>query len=342
MTRRAFTALACAALLATTAARAAGPATAPFLWQVQGPLATHYLLGSMHLLPARDDSLPDALEDAYAAADGAVFETDIGALASRSVQLQLLAAAHRDRPLRSRLEAALYRRLQARARSVGMPMTLCDGYAAWFCAINLELYSDRHDGFSEEYGIDQHFYGEAVNDGKTVQWLESPAAHLAVFTGMSTALSRTLLRSALDDGDVGAPRTLYRAWRADDTAAVATIDARLKSRYPALYARFITVRNHTWLPQLRELLDGGDAQLIVVGAAHLVGPDGLVASLRAMGYRVRRGLPPAPSGERSAALAGPRFVSLTVADGKMHRHAPPLRRSLPVVCGPARLGVAGC
>lgn len=311
MTHRAFTVLACAALLATTAARAAGSAAAPFLWRVQGPLATHYLLGSMHLLPARDDSLPDALEDAYAAVDGAVFETDIGALASRSVQLQLLAAAYRERPLRARLDAALYRRLLKHARSVGMPMTLCDSYAAWFCAINLELYSDRHDGFSDEYGIDQHFYGEAVNDGKTVQWLESPAAHLAVFTGMDAALSRTLLRSALDDDDVGTPRALYRAWRTDDTAAVAAIDARLKSRYPALYTRLITARNHAWLVQLRTLLDGGDAQLIVVGAAHLVGPDGLVARLRALGYRVRRGLPPPPTGERSAARAGPRFVSLT-------------------------------
>jgi hypothetical protein len=40
------------------------------------------------------------------------------------------------------------------------------------------------------------------------------------------------------------------------------------------------------MPTLKRLLDGGEPQLVVVGAAHLVGPDGLIAQLRARGYKV--------------------------------------------------------
>ncbi|QWF63018.1 TraB/GumN family protein (plasmid) [Ralstonia solanacearum] len=44
-------------------------------------------------------------------------------------------------------------------------------------------------------------------------------------------------------------------------------------------------RNLAWMPGLRQALDAGGA-VIAVGAAHLPGPDGLVALLRADGYRI--------------------------------------------------------
>lgn len=281
------------------------PSPAPFLWCVHGPEATHYLLGSMHLLPASADSLPDALEQAYDEVDGVVFESDIGALKSRDMQLQLLAAAHRGEPLQKAVGAALYRRVQAQARSVGMPMSLCDDYAPWFCAMSLDVYGYRRIGFSDEYGVDEHFYGEAVTDGKTVSWLEPPAQHMALFTAMDAAQSRMMLNAELDETDIASdlPASLYRAWRYDDTARVAALDQQMRAHYPMLYRRLISARNRAWMPQLRRLLDGDSPQMIVVGAAHLVGPDGLVGRLRALGYVVTRGLAPqaAPRNVASAA-----------------------------------------
>lgn len=282
----------------------AAPAAAPFLWRVQGPSATHYLLGSMHLLPASADSLPDALEQAYGDVDGLVFETDIGALQSRAVQLQLLAAAHADHGLKQILAPALFRRVQARAHVVQMPMSLCGHYAAWFCAMSLDVYAFRKAGFSDEYGVDEHFYGEALSDGKTIRWLESPARHLALFTAMNKTQSLAFLRAAVDDSadKLDDPQTLYRAWRDDDTARIAALDRQLRARYPQLYQRLIAARNRAWMPQLQDLLDGDSPQMIVVGAAHLVGPDGLVPQLRALGYRVTPGLTPS-SDQLSASAA---------------------------------------
>ena len=49
-------------------------------------------------------------------------------------------------------------------------------------------------------------------------------------------------------------------------------------------------RNRAWLPELRKRLDGAsqDDTLVVVGAMHLLGDDGLVAVLKAKGYTVER------------------------------------------------------
>jgi uncharacterized protein len=55
-----------------------------------------------------------------------------------------------------------------------------------------------------------------------------------------------------------------------------------------LYQRLLVERNKNWLPKLEALFARKGAAFVVVGAAHLVGPDGLVAMLKAKGYTVEQ------------------------------------------------------
>jgi len=48
----------------------------------------------------------------------------------------------------------------------------------------------------------------------------------------------------------------------------------------------VTVRNAAWIVQILHRLAGSGHTVVVVGAAHLLGPDGLPAHLRALGYSV--------------------------------------------------------
>jgi uncharacterized protein YbaP (TraB family) len=47
-------------------------------------------------------------------------------------------------------------------------------------------------------------------------------------------------------------------------------------------------RNRDWLPKLEALFARRGRAFVVVGAAHLIGPDGLLAMLRARGYTVEQ------------------------------------------------------
>ena len=271
------------------AGRAGADADAPFLWQVQGPKATHYLLGSVHLLPESSEDLPLGIQDAYDASDGVVFETDIGALQQPQVQIALLAAARSQQGLKAEIGEKMYAQLLKHAAHIGMPVSACDPFRSWFCAMTMEVFSYRKAGFNGDNGIDRQIYGWAHQDGKEVHWLEPPAAHIGLFTGMSNALSREFLASALDDsgGDAGDdPAELLRAWKDNDVGAIETLDKQLKTGYPGVYEHLLSERNRNWMPQLKRILDSGEPQLVVVGAAHLVGPDGLIARLRARGYKV--------------------------------------------------------
>jgi uncharacterized protein YbaP (TraB family) len=53
-----------------------------------------------------------------------------------------------------------------------------------------------------------------------------------------------------------------------------------------MYQRLLVNRNRTWLPKLEALFTRPKPAFVVVGAAHLVGTDGLLTMLRAKGYKI--------------------------------------------------------
>jgi uncharacterized protein YbaP (TraB family) len=53
-----------------------------------------------------------------------------------------------------------------------------------------------------------------------------------------------------------------------------------------MYQKLLLDRNRAWLPKIEALFSRPKSAFVVVGAAHLVGSDGLLAMLRARGYTV--------------------------------------------------------
>ena len=63
----------------------------------------------------------------------------------------------------------------------------------------------------------------------------------------------------------------------------------MRDEVPALYKRINVERNDAWLPKIEQRLTqpGSDDTLVVVGALHLLGEDGVVEKLRAQGLQGR-------------------------------------------------------
>jgi hypothetical protein len=53
-----------------------------------------------------------------------------------------------------------------------------------------------------------------------------------------------------------------------------------------LYQRLLVERNHNWVAHVETCLKQNAGCFVVVGAAHLVGPDGLPTLLSKRGYKV--------------------------------------------------------
>lgn len=276
-------------LASGTASATARASSAPFIWQVRGAATTHYLVGSMHMLPKSEVTLPAGIRDAFADSRGLVFETDIHALADSDGTSMLLDGARAPDGLAAEVDPETAARVRSRARALKMPAHLCERHLPWFCALSLEIFNSQRAGLFGEYGLDRRLHDNAIRTRRTIRWFESPSDHVALFTRMPKRLSRQLLDTALADGDRvdDEPLRMYRAWRDNDVAYLTTLTAELKQEHPELHAHLLARRNAAWLPELRRLLSLPEPQMIVVGAAHWLGPDGLIAALENAGFEVR-------------------------------------------------------
>lgn len=267
----------------------------PLLWKVSDADSSVYLLGSMHMLTRDDYPLAPAVEAAFADSTQLVFEVapeglDAARVAQRMAQLGTRGDAT---PLEQRLPPDTWQALQAYAQARGLPLQGLQGYKAWFVALMVLVTESARVGLDPAQGLDQHFIGRAAAAGKATGGLETAEAQLALFDGMGAQAELEFLQEMLGDVPRFAEQMdeLLQAWRRADEATIARIGLHeLQRDYPALYQRINVERNHAWLPQLETLLRESrrDNALVVVGAMHLLGADGLVQLMRQRGYRVER------------------------------------------------------
>ena len=89
---------------------------------------------------------------------------------------------------------------------------------------------------------------------------------------------KRLLQYTLKDVDES-PRELdeiVSAWRAGDAARLNTLLAKGFDEFPELYGPLTSDRNRHWMPTLTRLLAEPRDCLVIVGALHLVGRDGVL------------------------------------------------------------------
>ncbi len=287
---------------AMVAARQAEPAgkpahvpPVPLLWKVSGPQGGElYLLGSFHLLKADDYPLSTDVDKAFDASSRLLFELAPEEMNSPTLAAQMAQAALRrdGRLLKDDLDADTWGRLQEYAAANGLPIDRLAGLKPWFVGLTISLGQMARQGLDAQAGLDRHLMTRAAEVGKPALGLESAAAQIAMLDGMSVDEQRQLLREALEQVDKGDEqgRRLHDAWRrGDDVTLWRDMATQMKRDYPALYRRINTERNDAWLAPLQQRLQAGQGTtLVVVGALHLLGSDGVVEKLRAKGYRVER------------------------------------------------------
>lgn len=266
----------------------------PLLWKVSGPRGTLYLLGSFHMLKADDYPLAREVDAAYAASPRLLFELAPKDVDAPQLGAQMLQAAqrHDGKRLQDDLDSTTWERLRRYAAGHGLPLAQMSGFEPWFVGLSISIADMKAQGLEADAGLDRHFMTLALQDGKSAEGLETAQAQIDLLDGMDPVEQKQMLTEALDDAEQGAAQTLrlHDAWRRGDERQLwQEIGAQMKRDYPRLYQRIDVERNQAWLPRLEQRLkDGGGDTLVVVGALHLLGPDGVVDGLRARGYKVER------------------------------------------------------
>ena len=262
------------------------------VWRVTDGMSVIYLGGTVHLLRPEDFPLPEEFELAYEASSELVFETDISSINDLNIQAQMLQKLTYDidRSLRDVVDTEAYKALDAYMAEVGMPLIMLERFKPGMIVSTLQMLEFQRMGFAPQ-GVDVVFNIRALADGKAIGALETIDEQIAFLALMGEGRESEFIIMSLED----LKRTsdsidkMIDAWRTGDSEVLRTllIDGMLE-RAPGLYDSLLRQRNLRWIPQIEFMFDDPETEFVLVGAAHLVGEDGILEYLRAKGYEISK------------------------------------------------------
>ena len=260
------------------------------LWMAEGVGNRVYLLGSVHLLREQDHPLPRVIDAVYDDAETLYMEIDMDDLDPLLMQATIndLGMLDEGTSLRDVMGEDLYAEAIAMAAELELPLDMLDRTEPWLAAITVEQLALARIGFNPLYGIEMHLLQKASRDNKEILGFESVEQQLAYLDGLSLDAQRELLMQTLTES--AAIREimddLILAWRLGDIDYLEQTLLDDVSGYPELYETIVAGRNRLWVDTIEALLEQEEDYLVVVGALHLVGEDGVPQLLEQRGVRI--------------------------------------------------------
>jgi uncharacterized protein YbaP (TraB family) len=262
------------------------------VWQIQSADQTIYIGGTVHLLRATDYPLPEEYAQAYAASSKIIFETDVNSMNDLAVQAKLMQrlSYDDDESLKTVLSDEAYSALEAYLSTISVPLAMLEKFKPGMVVSLLQVMEFQRIGFTPQ-GVDAYFNTLAIDDGKPLGQLETIDAQIGFLASMGEGNESEFILLSLKDLEdtVDVMDDMIEAWRTGDNDMLSELFvADMLEQAPEVYDSLLKQRNLNWLPQLEDMLESPEIEFVLVGAAHLVGPDGLLAILQAKGFQVSR------------------------------------------------------
>jgi len=268
--------------------QADGPPLSPLLYEIASTdgAVEGWMIGTIHTLPDGTKWRTAPIAKVVNAADLLVVE--VAALNDRAGLADTFSQAATTPglpPIDQRVPAHLSPRLGELLDRGGLG---ADGFRStetWAAALMLaQINADGDPANGVDRALIREFASRPVNE------LEGVRAQFAIFDRLPEAGQRHLLAAVV--AEAGGAKTqaqkLRRAWLTGDVAMLEAATRTGILADPDLREALLVQRNRAWAATLVPLLESEPRPLIAVGAAHLVGSEGLASLLQAAGYSVRR------------------------------------------------------
>lgn len=280
-------------LLSLVLTCAAGPAAGkPAIWLASDAESQVWLLGSIHVLKDSIDWHTDTLDAVIDAADYYYYEIPINKEAQAKTAGLLRQRGTNDggKLLTDFLDEPTTEQLEKVAKSVGLHMWQLRSSSPWLAALLLEAQFLQRAGYTLGAGVDWRMQARTPDDRK--RFFETPGQQVAFFNNLSTSVQVGYLKATLQQLQESPDdlQHMVEAWSTGDVERLNTIlNSAIQDVDPAVYQALIVRRTAAWARQLRNFINqGNDNALVTVGAAHMVGDEGLPVLLESDSITVSR------------------------------------------------------
>jgi uncharacterized protein YbaP (TraB family) len=252
-----------------------------FLWSVNTPHSSAYVLGSIHVAAAELYPLDTRIERAFSECDHLVLETDLDdprfpEVMARFVEQALLP---KGQTVFDTLEPQVAEKLKAKLAELELEARGVEAFQPWFVALTLSLTELSRAGITGDNGIDAHFAKRAR--GKLpILSLEPLELQLQVLLDMGAVGGMQNIEWVLETEQTAEIRRSLSQWQSGDTEGLARELDKMRLEAPVVYDALFTRRNVGMAREIRTLLAARGRYFVIVGAGHLVGPGNVIELLQ--------------------------------------------------------------
>ena len=191
--------------------------------------------------------------------------------------------------MKSTLPEDLYQKVREYFILHGIDIITMDMFRPWVIDTMVEELRLETMGYSVQHGIDMHFIEKALESSKKIIELETAEFQLELMSSFSDELMIQSIEEAFENPLTNeAIDVLFDAWEIGDTTVVESMifdgldeDPVFEPCYQAIYID----RNYKMADRIEEMLGDDEVYFIIVGAAHLIGEEGLINILEDRGYQ---------------------------------------------------------
>lgn len=269
----------------------------PLLYKVSDDDSVVWLMGTVHVGKAEFYPLPNYVYNAYESSDSLAIECDVAEfekdMYSQYKVLKKFEYSDNTK-ISDHLSEETYTKAKALLTKYGFYASALDYYMPilWWQSIQSLMISET--SVSARYGVDNHFYDRAKNDGKTIKEIESVKFQYEVLASFSVELQAYLLESLLASTPEAAEDeviALVDLWVKGNEDALTEMyfsdevseEQELLEEYTQ---KFLIDRNITMTDYAEDALKTDEESFICVGVGHVVGDEGVAELLRDRGYTV--------------------------------------------------------
>ena len=284
----------------------------PLFWVAEGKNGGKvYLLGSIHCADKDTYRLPDLLMDAYLESDALAVECDILAYEKDFMaQLQMSQDMmytdgsgiqdHIDPELYDAMVEFYEENPSQQLSQLGYTADMMKMFkpAMWMSV--LEMIVLEKAGLDSQIGIDYQFLNIAHAQKKEVIEIESVEFQNDMLFGFSDELMEMQLWSYVSypvDEQADSLVDMFEGWCEGNPEVLITAEPdytgysaeeieQTQELLEEYYTAMLIDRNLGMVDAAEEMLENGDNVFYVVGAAHMVGNDGIIAGLKDRGWKV--------------------------------------------------------
>ncbi len=274
--------------------------TPAMAWRVEGTGGALYLVGTIHALKPTLLPLPAVFDQVFAQSEIIAFEMN-PILATDPVRIQ---AAQKLMAVDPELQKSLYDKttrklLKGFAKNYDLGVESAYSVPAVINAMQVSQLKMAALGYTVNTGVEMYYAREASKAGKAIVELEGPTDAWAPLVNLPMETQLLMLRESILQLETIPAQLdmLITSWLFGDAEQIyaetiksmslsAQLDSQTDPDLMAVALEILDKRNQRWMEKIDRMLQAPKSSVVMAGAAHFGGENGLLALLRKRGLNL--------------------------------------------------------